>query len=119
MSYIVHYYNGTAIQHFSLVTQLTLGRHEDNDIQIDDSTLSAHHACLRLQHDACEITDLDSTNGILFNGKKVSQQLLSDGDRVTVGTHDLEYVSTLSEELERTTRIKKSWIPGVYYTEDP
>lgn len=119
MSYIVHYYNGAPIQHFSLERELRVGRHEDNDIQIDDSTLSAHHAQLRAQNDGCEITDLDSTNGILFKGKKVSKQLLLDGDRVTVGTHDLEYVTALSEELERTTRIKKSWIPGVYYTEDP
>ncbi|ACR14184.1 ATPase [Teredinibacter turnerae T7901] len=35
----------------------------------------------------------------------------------TVGTHDFEFLVDLPTGLERTLKIKKSWIPGIYYTE--
>jgi len=37
------------------------------------------------------IEDLKSTNGIRVNGRRVSRQLLHDGDLVTIGKSDFRY----------------------------
>ncbi len=37
------------------------------------------------------IEDLNSTNGVLVNGRKVSRQPLSDGDVVTIGEIQFRY----------------------------
>ncbi len=44
------------------------------------------------------IEDLNSTNGILVQSKRVRHHNLNDGDVVTIGQHDLMYVD------ERRTR---------------
>ncbi len=122
MPYIIHHYNGSAISHFFLEDQLTIGRKDSNDIQIDDSTLSGEHALIeriaeRGAKGNFQVRDLESTNGVLYKGQKVKVKKLVDGDSIVVGTHDMEFVEELPEVLASTTKIKKSWIPGVYYTE--
>ena len=38
------------------------------------------------------VEDLNSTNGIVFRGKRVRRHLLKDGDVVVIGQHTLTYV---------------------------
>lgn len=119
MPYLVHLYNGAPINHFYFDDVLTIGRKENNDIQIDDPTLSANHAVVeRYREDAYRIRDLDSTNGVLYKGRKVLSHRLLDGDVVVLGTHDVKFVYGLPDQSDKTRKIKKSWIPGVYYTDD-
>lgn len=119
MPYIIHYHNGNAIAHRELGERLTIGRGDGNDLQIDDATISGQHAVIeQTDGGGFEIRDLDSTNGILYRGEKVRQRTLSDGDYVVIGTHDLQFVANLPEPLVRTTRIRKSWIPGIFYTSE-
>ena len=116
MAYIIHHYNGSPISHFLLGDVLSIGRREGNDVQIDDATLSACHALIE-RHDAgYHLKDLDSTNGLLYKGQRISSRQLVNGDRVMMGTHDIEFVEELPDGLERTAKIRKSWIPGVYFT---
>lgn len=119
MPYIVHLYNGSPIKQFVLKEQLTIGRSPDNDIQIDDPTLSSTHAVIeRSVSCGYRVRDLNSTNGVLFKGKKVVSQQLQDGDVVVLGTHDMMLLDGLPERLDKTQKIRRSWIPGVYYTDD-
>lgn len=118
MPYIIHRYNGDPISHFILEDQLIIGRHDSSDIQIDDSTLSAQHAIVERCPDGYQVRDLNSTNGVFYKGKKITCKPLHDGDCMIMGTHDLEYVEQLLDSLEKTTRIKKSWIPGIYFAKD-
>lgn len=119
MPFIIHYFNGSPITHFELSDRLSVGRGDGNDLQIDDATVSTDHALIeRLSEGAYQIRDLGSTNGVLYQGDKIDSQVLSDGDFLTLGTHELQYVSELPDPLLRTSRIKKSWIPGVFYTTD-
>jgi hypothetical protein len=37
---------------------------------------------------------------------------------VVIGTHTVRLVEQLPDSLQHTLKIKKSWIPGVYYTAD-
>jgi pSer/pThr/pTyr-binding forkhead associated (FHA) protein len=39
------------------------------------------------------IEDLNSTNGVLVNGRKVSRQPLGDGDAVTIGEIQFRYMA--------------------------
>ncbi len=63
----------------------TIGRTPDNDLQIDASYISRHHAVLLVNGQQTVIEDLNSTNGIHVNGQRVSREILNDGDLVIVG----------------------------------
>jgi pSer/pThr/pTyr-binding forkhead associated (FHA) protein len=39
------------------------------------------------------IEDLNSTNGVLVNGRKVTRQPLCDGDAVTIGETQFRYLA--------------------------
>ncbi len=67
---------------------LTIGRSSENNIVINNSQVSRHHAQL-VQHDdgKYSIIDLNSTNGTFVNGYRVyGEQMLKKGDRVCLGT---------------------------------
>jgi chromosome segregation ATPase len=63
----------------------TVGRTPDNDIQIETSFISRHHAVLLTSARQSIVEDLNSTNGVFVNGRRISRQILQDGDAVTVG----------------------------------
>lgn len=69
----------------------TVGRTPDNDIQIDTTYISRHHAVLLSSADGCIVEDLNSTNGVLVNGRRVGRQALHDGDTVTIGKTEFRY----------------------------
>lgn len=66
-------------------TPLTIGREDDNDIQLNDDRVSRFHA--KLQDDAGKIilTDLDSTNGTRVNGHPIQMRVLQTGDVLAIG----------------------------------
>jgi pSer/pThr/pTyr-binding forkhead associated (FHA) protein len=39
------------------------------------------------------IEDLNSTNGVFVNGRKVTRQVLSDGDAITIGDTQFRYLA--------------------------
>jgi chromosome segregation ATPase len=62
-----------------------IGRTPDNDVQIEATCVSRRHAVILAGSRHTVIEDLHSTNGILVNGKRVTRQLLKDGDDVLIG----------------------------------
>ena len=68
----------------------TIGRNSDSDIMIDNAGVSAHHARIIKEGDVFIIEDTESRNGTFVNGKRVSRQLLSEGDEVIVSKHILK-----------------------------
>lgn len=69
---------------------LTIGRHPDNDIAIENLSVSGHHA--RIEHRGNEIvlTDLGSKNGTLRNGEAVTNCTIVDKDTIVIGKHTLQ-----------------------------
>jgi len=63
----------------------SIGRTPENDVQIDTKFISRHHAVILAGPVHTIIEDLNSTNGVLVNGRKVTRQTLKDGDNVIVG----------------------------------
>jgi len=65
-----------------------IGRGSDNELVLDTKHISRYHAVLLAGPVNTTIEDLNSTNGVFVNGKRVARQVLKDGDRVTIGrTH--------------------------------
>lgn len=66
--------------------ELVLGRGDDLPARIDDRGISRHHARVhRLLGEWC-VEDLESTNGTLVNGVKITRVTrLRDGDRIQLG----------------------------------
>jgi pSer/pThr/pTyr-binding forkhead associated (FHA) protein len=61
-------------------------------LQVESSSVSRHHALILLGPRDAVIEDLNSTNGVIVNGHKVSRQLLADGDAVTIGDVQFRFV---------------------------
>jgi len=72
--------------------RLVIGRTPDNDLQIDSKFISRHHCQIVTQSDSCTIEDLNSTNGIYVQSKRVRRYNLNDGDVVQVGQHEIMYI---------------------------
>jgi general secretion pathway protein A len=82
--------------------RLVIGRTPDNDLQIDSKFISRHHCQIVTQPDSCLIEDLNSTNGIFVQSKRVRRHNLNDGDVVQVGQHEIMYID------ERSPRVRSS-----------
>jgi ABC transport system ATP-binding/permease protein len=66
---------------------LRIGRVPDNDVVLSDLNVSRHHAELRKSPTGSyEIVDLDSHNGTFVNGQRVTHQVLSEQDLVSIGS---------------------------------
>lgn len=72
---------------------LTVGRLPECDLVLDDPGASRQHARIRRTEAGFVVTDLGSTNGTLVNGRPVQEQVLEDGDTVTIGETDLVFRS--------------------------
>ncbi|MGA2231542.1 MAG: FHA domain-containing protein [Tepidisphaeraceae bacterium] len=62
-----------------------IGRREDCDLRISHLDVSRRHCRLLKEPDGLRVEDMGSSNGTLVNGKKVSEALMSPGDRLRVG----------------------------------
>jgi general secretion pathway protein A len=68
-----------------------IGRTPENDMQIDSKYVSRHHCQLTVTGEGTLLEDLNSTNGIYMQGRRVRRHLLADGDVVQIGRHELHY----------------------------
>jgi ABC transport system ATP-binding/permease protein len=66
---------------------MRIGRVPDNDLVLSDLNVSRHHAELRKSRTGSyEIVDLGSHNGTFVNGQRVSSQVLTEQDLVSIGS---------------------------------
>ena len=89
-------------QSFALPSgSLTIGRTKDNDVCCLHKSLSRRHAKIQFDGSKVRVTDLQSKNGILFNGKRVANCELVEGDSFRCGdiTFLLEGATTRSPKL--------------------
>lgn len=68
-----------------------IGRHPRATIRIDDGFVSSEHAQISLNGDGWWVTDLDSTNGTLLNGRRIQvPEPLQYGDVIQIGDVQLQ-----------------------------
>jgi general secretion pathway protein A len=75
-----------------LAGRFLIGRTTANDLQIDSRFISRHHCQIISSQKASVLEDLNSTNGILIRGNRVRHHNLNDGDVITLGEHELQYI---------------------------
>ncbi len=84
-----------ACDHYELVLPfVTIGRAADNQIVIPLPTVSRLHAVITRHEDGHTITDQQSANGLLFQGRPLHERLLQDGDVIRI-LDDAGNVATL------------------------
>jgi len=73
-------------------TRLLIGRSAHNDVQIESKFISRHHALLVRHGSATLLMDLNSANGTFVNSRRVSNQVLTNDDVITLGDHGFKFV---------------------------
>ena len=73
---------------------LTIGRHSDNTIVLDDPGVSGFHARIDKRGVDYILTDLQSTNGTFLNDVNIVSHKLTHGDRIMVGEHVILFIGT-------------------------
>ena len=68
---------------------VTVGRHPDSDIFLDDITVSRRHAEFRRAASQYWLHDAGSLNGSYVNGKRAEEQQLANGDEIQIGKFKL------------------------------
>jgi hypothetical protein len=81
---LIHAEGDSEVVHV-LGRKTSIGRTPDNDLQIDAKFISRHHAVILAGPAHTIIEDLNSTNGVLVNGRRITRQTLRDGDSVVIG----------------------------------
>jgi len=71
--------------------RLTIGRTEQNDIQLKANYVSRRHAVVVTDREMTRVIDWGSKNGVFVNGVRVTEHFLRNGDTVTIGTADFVY----------------------------
>jgi putative secretion ATPase (PEP-CTERM system associated) len=107
------YKKGNKFEEFLLDKEIvTLGRLPGNDIMLNDTVVSGHHAKILTLHGTSFLEDMDSTNGTFVNSERVSKCVLKNGDIISLARCRLKYVNeTQSEDAAddgQITNLKKA-----------
>jgi len=70
---------------------ISIGRARDNDIVIENLSVSRNHARIRRADGKFILTDLNSANGTMVNMVRVTKHEIVDGDLVQIGKHSLQF----------------------------
>lgn len=87
----------------------TIGRAPSNQVIVHDRRVSRVHAALTVDHAFVTIEDLGSTNGVWLNGRKLTQEPLTDGDVLTLGDSTVHF----AWENPADVRIEAESMPSV------
>ena len=68
-----------------------IGRSNDNDVVLNDFSVSRRHAVVRRENDAWILYDNQSTNGVRVNDKLVPRAAIASGDEAAIGTFVLRF----------------------------
>jgi two-component system cell cycle response regulator len=85
--------------------EVILGRALEADVRVNDTKVSRRHAKINTIVDTetgktdYVLSNLGSRNGIYLNGAKVEREILSNGDKITIGEHILRF--ELLDEIDR------------------
>jgi hypothetical protein len=88
---LIHSAGGREFMHV-LGRKTSIGRTPDNDLQLDAKFISRHHAVILVGPASTVIEDLNSTNGVHVNGRRVIRQTLRDGDQIAIGRMHYRFV---------------------------
>lgn len=110
--------------HFLEKERFSIGRKPNNEMQIDDSSVSKEHAAITTVGNDQILEDLGSTNGTLVNGVKIQKHILQNNDVIDIGRYQLRYINQKAKpgvDSDRTVMMMPvmSMRPGKSQSEIP
>lgn len=78
---------------------LSIGRALDNDVVLNNATVSRRHALVELRGRDAWVIDAGSRNGVFVNRLRVQEEQLSDGDVVQVGPFGLRFENRAAQSV--------------------
>jgi hypothetical protein len=84
---------------------VNIGRNPDNQLIIDDPSVSRHHAQLRSINRRYIVFDLNSTGGTFVNGRQVSKHVLIPGDLISLAGIPLVFGQEGAKNDEKTQEL--------------
>ncbi|NVJ59062.1 MAG: FHA domain-containing protein [Gammaproteobacteria bacterium] len=113
MAYIGLIVDDVVVNKFELNNNvLTIGRSPENDVPIEDNSVSSFHAQVLKEDDPYLegqtqyiLEDLDSTNATKVNGLKINHHKLINGDLIQIGYNKFRFVDKSQVNLDRTAVI--------------
>ena len=123
MASIIQTVEGVVANKFDIESGLKFGRSSDNQVHIDDLEVSTKHAQIICDADnegnpIYFLEDLHSTNGTFINEEKIQKQQLHHKDNIRIGWNIFTFIDKEEVDYEKTREVKKSWIPGIFYSKD-
>ena len=76
----------------------SIGRSGDNDVLLDDVTVSRKHANIRRAGERFELIDLGSLNGTYVNNNSIARATLTSGDEIQFGKFHMLFVQNLKNQ---------------------
>lgn len=96
-------------QEFPMLSdRVTIGRVDSNDIALNDKAISRNHCVIERAEDGWWITDLGSTNGVMFGKTRIAPKQSvrwSPDSKVSLGPYKLKWQRHLQETEDDRTQI--------------
>jgi predicted component of type VI protein secretion system len=89
----------------------TIGRVPESNIVLNTRSVSRQHARIFFEGNHFWIKDLESANGTRVNGKKITLQMLSDGDKLCLG--EVHSVFHTSAHVSGPAAVAKDPLAGI------
>ena len=84
--------------------QISIGRSKENDITIDDDSVSRHHATIIQTSSGIVINDNGSSNGTFINGNRINQEsALRKNDILKLGTALIPWMNYVGLQEENNS----------------
>lgn len=91
-----------------------IGRHEQSDLVVDFPTVSRNHAVLtRYDDGSWTITDTDSKDGVMVNGKQVAICPITEADTISIGGVEMKLEPVSKEQEEELTQQRTKASSGI------
>jgi len=88
-------------------TPWRIGRGKDNELLLEDNSISRKHAELRRNQDGSfEIIDLKSMNGIYVNHEKIFRHTLRENDLLEIGDIFLRFTNGIADHALEETKVR-------------
>lgn len=73
---------------------VTVGRHPNSDVFLDDVTVSRRHAEIIRSAGEFSVKDLDSLNGTYYQGARVESTILVNGSELQIGKYHFTFYTS-------------------------
>lgn len=83
---------------------VTIGRKFDNDLVLQDSSVSRYHAEIRFEDDKFVLVDKESASGTFLNNQKITKSVLYSGDIISFANMPIMFMNESDSISNRTDR---------------